>query len=118
MREPWPTELRLAKDGRALHVVFDDGHAFELAAEYLRVESPSAEVKGHSPDQAVLVTGKRHVVISKLEPVGTYAVKIVFGDGHSTGLYTWSYLHELGRDHARIWAEYLAKLETYGQSRG
>lgn len=118
MTEPWPTELRLSKDGKVLRIAFDDGHAFDLDAEYLRVESPSAEVKGHTPDQAQLVTGKRHIVISKLEPVGSYAVKIVFGDGHSTGLFTWSYLHELGREHDRTWAAYLAKLEAAGKTRG
>jgi DUF971 family protein len=118
MAESWPTELRLAKDGRSLRIAFDDGNSYELDAEYLRVESPSAEVKGHTPEQAQLVFGKRHVVISRLEPVGNYAVRIIFGDGHSTGLYTWTYLAELGREHARKWNDYLAKLATAGKTRG
>lgn len=118
MAEPWPDELRLSKDGKLLRVAFDDGQSFELDAEYLRIESPSAEVKGHTPDQAQLVSGKRHVVISQLEPVGSYAVRIIFGDGHSTGLYTWAYLAELGREHAATWASYLSKLESAGKTRG
>ena len=118
MAEPWPTELRLAKDHKTLRVAFDDGHAYDLDAEYLRVESPSAEVKGHTPEQAQLVFGKRHVSISRLEPVGSYAVRIIFGDGHSTGLFTWGYLAELGHQHPARWAGYLAKLESAGRSRG
>lgn len=118
MAEPWPTELRLSKDGKVLRVTFDDGATYELDAEYLRVESPSAEVKGHTPEQAQLVFGKRHVVMSKLEPVGSYAVRIIFGDGHSTGLYTWSYLAELGRERAARWSAYLARIEAEGKTRG
>ena len=118
MTEPWPTELRLTRDGKSLRVVFDDGVSFSLDAEYLRVESPSAEVKGHGPGQEQLVSGKRNVSIVRLEPVGSYAIRIIFADGHSTGLYTWSYLGKLGREHAEIWQSYLKKLETAGASRG
>jgi DUF971 family protein len=116
--EPWPTELRLKDHGRMLAITFDNDDAFALAAEYLRVESPSAEVKGHGPGQEQLVFGKRHVAISRLEPVGTYAVRIIFDDGHSTGLYTWTYLAKLGREHAALWPRYLEKLKRDGLSRG
>ena len=117
MSEPWPVELRLAKDKKALTVVFDDGQSYGLAAEYLRVESPSAEVKGHGPGQEQLVFGKRNVSILRLEPVGTYAVRIIFDDGHSTGLYTWTYLAQLGREQETIWQDYLSKLDAQGRSR-
>ena len=117
MNEPWPEELRLGPGGRQLQVRFDSGESFGLDAEYLRVESPSAEVKGHGPGQEQLVSGKRNVSISKLEPVGTYAVKIVFSDGHSTGLYTWNYLLKLGRERDGIWAAYLDKLAAAGRTR-
>lgn len=117
MSEPWPVELRLAKDKKTLTVVFDDGQSYALAAEYLRVESPSAEVKGHGPGQEQLVFGKRNVSILRLEPVGAYAVRIIFDDGHSTGLYTWSYLAKLGLEHDAIWKDYLSKLEAQGRSR-
>ena len=117
MSEAWPEELRLAEGGSRLVLRFDNGESHALAAEYLRVESPSAEVKGHSPDQAVTVAGKRHVKISKLLPVGNYAVRILFDDGHDTGLYTWTYLLKLGREHERIWAAYLAALKVKGLSR-
>ena len=116
--DPWPEELRVADSGRTLNIRFDSGEQVSLAAEYLRVESPSAEVKGHGPGQEQLVWGKRNVTISRLDPVGTYAVKIVFSDGHNTGLYTWPYLLKLGREHETIWAEYLAKLEASGMKRG
>ncbi len=109
----WPTELRLSQDKRTLTVTFDSGACFALPAEYLRVESPSAEVQGHSPAQKITVTGKAEVVIAAIEPVGNYAVRLVFDDGHSTGLYTWDYLHELGRDANTRWTAYLA-----GQGRG
>ena len=118
MSEPWPVELRLASGGGRLHVSFDSGEALALTAEYLRVESPSAEVKGHGPGQEQLVWGKRNVRILKLEPVGTYAVRIVFDDGHSTGLFTWPYLLKLGREQDAIWQAYLGKLEQAGLSRG
>lgn len=104
---PWPTELRLDGAKRDLTVAFDSGERFTLPAEYLRVESPSAEVQGHGPGQKQVVTGKEHVKIVALEPVGNYAVRIRFDDGHDTGLFTWDYLHELGREHRAKWATYL-----------
>jgi|SRR5580658_9249063 DUF971 family protein len=106
MSGPLATEIRLRRLARVLEVSFADGSRFELPFEYLRVHSPSAEVKGHGPGQEVLVTGKEQVGISAIEPVGQYAVKLVFDDGHDTGLYTWKYLHELGRDYADNWARY------------
>jgi DUF971 family protein len=104
----WPTELRLnpARDG--LTVTFDNGERFTLAAEYLRVESPSAEVRGHGGGPKQIVRGKEQVKIKALEPVGNYAVRIVFDDGHDSGLYSWDFLATLGRDHDRLWAEHLA----------
>ncbi len=97
----WPTEIRLMKDKRTLCVSFEDGSHFHLAAEYLRVESPSAEVKGHSPAERKTVPGKRNVTISAIDPVGNYAVKLKFDDGHDTGLFTWDYLHELGQTYSQ-----------------
>ena len=117
MSEPWPDELRLAADGAALNVRFDTGEQVALPAEYLRVESPSAEVKGHGPGQEQLVWGKRNVKISRLEPVGSYAVRIIFDDGHSTGLFTWPYLLKLGRERETIWQGYLYKIAAAGFSR-
>lgn len=117
MSEPWPEELRLAAAGGELHVRFDSGEQLALPAEYLRVESPSAEVKGHGPGQEQLVWGKRNVKISRLEPVGSYAVRIVFDDGHSTGLYTWPYLLKLGRERDTIWQGYLDKIAAAGFGR-
>ncbi len=113
----WPTELRLSKDRRTLTVTFDDGTHHALAAEYLRVMSPSAEVQGHSPEERKTVPGKREVEIIGVEPVGNYAVKIVFDDMHSTGLFGWDYLHELGAKHGERWANYLAELDAKGLSR-
>jgi len=104
---PWPTELRLAPDKRTLIVAFDNGQRFTLPAEYLRVESPSAEVQGHSPSQKQTVTGKQDVTITGLEPVGNYAVRILFDDGHATGLFSWDYLYELGSEQQTKWAAYL-----------
>ena len=104
---PWPTELRLDKAKRILTVSYDSGEAFSLPAEYLRVESPSAEVQGHGPGQKQIVTGKDNVSIAALEPVGNYAVRIVFDDGHDTGLFSWDYLHELGREQKLRWQNYL-----------
>lgn len=117
MTDPWPEELRLSPGGGALTVTFDTGEAVTLDAEYLRVESPSAEVKGHGPGQEQLVWGKRRVTIARLEPVGTYAVRVVFDDGHATGLYTWPYLLKLGRERESIWAAYLEKLAVAGLGR-
>ncbi|MCC6780052.1 MAG: DUF971 domain-containing protein [Hyphomicrobiales bacterium] len=113
----WPTELRLRKDRKALTVVFDDGASYELSAEYLRVKSPSAEVQGHSPDERKTVGGKRDVIILEVQPIGNYAVRLVFDDLHSTGIYSWAYLSDLGRDHPRLWQEYLDELAGKGLSR-
>lgn len=113
----WPTELRLAEGGRVLKVTFEDGAAFDLAAEYLRVMSPSAEVQGHSRRERKILGGKRRVAIIGVEPVGTYAVRLSFDDMHSTGIFTWSYLADLGRSHETRWADYLAEVEAAGLSR-
>jgi DUF971 family protein len=110
MSEILATELRLRRATRVLEVSFADGSRFELPFEYLRVHSPSAEVKGHGgPGQEVLVLGKEQVGIAAIEPVGQYAVKLVFDDGHDTGLYTWKYLYELGSERTQKWARYLAR---------
>jgi len=106
-RRPWPVELRLDKAKTTLTAAFDTGESYALAAEYLRVESPSAEVQGHSAAGKQIVTGKEAVRIEALEPVGNYAVRIRFDDGHDTGLFSWDYLLELGRGHAEKWAAYL-----------
>jgi len=116
-KTPWPTEVRLLKDRRTLSVQFDDGVAHELSAEMLRVMSPSAEVQGHSPDQRQTVGGKRNVAIAALEPVGNYAVKIVFDDGHDSGLYSWTYLRRLGDEREARWSEYLNELAAKGMRR-
>ena len=114
---PWPTEVRLAKDKKALTVTFDTGESFPLDAEYLRVMSPSAEVQGHSPDERKTVPGKRNVEIIEVLPVGNYAVRLVFDDMHSTGIYSWDYLAELGRNRDRKWQEYVDELASKGLSR-
>jgi DUF971 family protein len=108
--QAWPSELRLHKDRRMLTVAFSDGQRFDLPAEYLRVKSPSAEVQGHSPEERITVPGKRNVAILEVLPVGNYAVRLVFDDMHSTGIFGWDYLHELGRNHARYWQDYLDEL--------
>ena len=113
----WPTELRVTRDRRALVVSFESGASYTLPAEYLRVTSPSAEVQGHSPAEKKLVSGKREVEILTLEEVGNNAVRISFDDLHSSGIWTWSHLAELGRDHDRLWADYLAELEAAGLGR-
>jgi DUF971 family protein len=117
MTTPWPTELRLRKDRRALTVTFEGGESFELTAEYLRVRSPSAEVQGHSPSERRTVSGKENVQILELHPVGNYAVRLVFDDLHSTGIFSWDYLHELGENHGRYWQDYLAELADKQLSR-
>ncbi len=114
---PWPKEVRLHKDRRALTVAFEDGSAFTLPAEYLRVESPSAEVQGHNPDERKIVGGKRDVGIMEIHPVGNYAVRLVFDDLHSTGIFSWDYLHQLGREHDKRFARYLEELAAKGLSR-
>lgn len=111
MTHPVPTVIRLRTRSRVLEVAFDDGARFELPFEYLRVFSPSAEVKGHGPGQGVLVTGKESVGIRAVEPVGQYAVKLVFDDGHATGLYSFRYLYELGSERERKWAEYRSRVQ-------
>jgi len=112
-----PTQITLHQKSRVLEIAFSDGRGFSLPYEYLRVYSPSAEVRGHGPGQEVLQTGKRNVEIRSLEAVGSYAVQPVFSDGHSTGIYSWDYLYGLGEEQNRLWAEYLAKLESKGGSR-
>ena len=113
----WPTELRLRKDRRTLVVTFDSGESFDLPAEYLRVKSPSAEVQGHSPDQRKTVPGKKDVMLLEVQPVGNYAVRLVFDDMHSTGIYSWAYLADLGRNRDRLWREYLDELAAKGLRR-
>ncbi len=115
MSEALPVEIKLRKASRLLEVSFADGCVFQLPFEYLRVHSPSAEVKGHGPGQEVLVLGKENIGIRAVEPVGQYAVKLVFDDGHDTGLYTWKYLYELGRDREANWARYLARKAASGK---
>jgi DUF971 family protein len=114
---PWPTELRVSKDRKALTVSFDNGESFVLDAELLRVLSPSAEVQGHSPDERKTVPGKRHVAILEVHPVGNYAVRLVFDDLHSTGIFSWDYLSEIGRNRDRKWQDYLDELAGKGLSR-
>ncbi len=113
----WPVELRLKKAEKLLEVRFDDGSLFRLPAEYLRVESPSAEVQGHGPGQKTLVPGRAHVGIIGLEPVGNYAVRIIFDDLHDTGIYSWAYLHQLGMEQEKRWRVYLEALASNGLSR-
>ena len=114
---PWPTELRLHKGGRTLAVSFDSGEAFDLPAELLRVRSPSAEVQGHSPDERKTVPGKSNVMILEVQPVGNYAIRLVFDDMHSTGIFSWDYLLELGQSQPRYWQEYLDELAAKGMTR-
>ena len=113
----WPVELRLKKAEKLLEVAYDDGSRFRLPAEYLRVESPSAEVQGHGPGQKTLVAGRAHVGIIALEPVGNYAVRITFDDLHDTGIYSWAYLYELGVEQKARWRAYLEGLAANGLSR-
>lgn len=115
--DPTPTEIRLRTGSRCLTVRFDDDQQFDLPFEYLRVSSPSAEVKGHGPGQEVLQTGKEGVQVLKVEPVGRYAVRLIFDDGHDSGLFSWRYLHELGREQDKRWADYLDRLTAAGYAR-
>lgn len=112
-----PTEITLHQQSKILEIAFDDGARYKLPAEFLRVHSPSAEVRGHGKGQETLQVGKRNVGIKAVEPVGVYALKIEFDDGHDTGLFSWEYLHELGRYQAAMWHDYLTKLEAAGASR-
>lgn len=114
---PLPTEINLHQKSRVLEIAFDNGEQFTLMCEYLRVYSPSAEVRGHSEDQAVLQVGKADVNIERIEPVGTYAIMLFFDDGHHTGIYSWEWLYHLGKNYDRLWREYLDKLEHAGQKR-
>jgi DUF971 family protein len=114
---PWPTEIRLNKDKNELTVTFESGESYSLSAEMLRVMSPSAEVQGHSPDQRTLVYGKKNVKIMILERVGNYAIKIHFDDLHSTGIYSWSYFYDLGREKDKRWQAYLDELKKAGRDR-
>src|SRR5882724_11914380 len=113
----WPVELRLKRAEKLLEIEFDDGTRFQLPAEYLRVESPSAEVQGHGPGQKNLVHGRAQVGIIGLVPIGHYAVRITFDDLHDTGIYSWNYLHELGIEHDKRWRDYLDALAANGLSR-
>jgi Uncharacterized protein conserved in bacteria len=113
----WPLEIKLSKDKRLLTISFDDGAVYEMPAEYLRVSSPSAEVKGHTPAGRKTVSGKQDVAIKAIDPVGNYAIQIIFDDGHDTGFYDWAYLHTLGQEQTGRWAEYLKELEEKGLSR-
>lgn len=117
MTEVWPTELKISKDRRLLTVVFDNGESFELPAEMLRVLSPSAEVQGHGPGQKITVPGKRNVQIAQVQPTGNYAVRLAFDDGHDTGIFTWTYLRELGIKGDVLFADYLRDLEAKGLTR-
>ena len=114
---PVPTEILLHQQSRRLEVAFSDGARFELSFEFLRVNSPSAEVRGHGPGQEVLQTGKRDVEIREVEPVGNYGLQPVFSDGHSTGIFSWDYLYEIGQRRDALWDEYLKRLEAAGASR-
>ncbi|MBI2778805.1 MAG: DUF971 domain-containing protein [Gammaproteobacteria bacterium] len=115
--KPRPTDIRLHQKSRVLEVFFDDGAHFQLPCEYLRVYSPSAEVRGHGPGQEVLQVGKESVNITAIEPVGNYAVRLVFDDGHNTGLYSWNVLYTLGENYDTFWREYLVRLEKAGHAR-
>jgi DUF971 family protein len=114
---PTPTEIKLHQKSRVMELTFSDGQRFELSYEFLRVHSPSAEVRGHGPGQEVLQTGKKNVEIVNVEPVGSYAIQPRFSDGHDTGIYSWDYLYDLGVRRDRLWQDYLARLEAAGASR-
>lgn len=114
---PTPTEIKLHQQSRVLELTFEDGRSFRLPYEYLRVYSPSAEVRGHGPGQEVLQTGKRDIEIRHVEPVGSYAIQPTFSDGHATGIYSWEYLYQLGLEQESRWATYLKQLTAAGASR-
>lgn len=114
---PIPTEIKLHQKSRRMEVKFSDGKAFSLPYELLRVYSPSAEVRGHGPGQEVLQTGKRNVEIATIEPMGNYAIKPSFSDGHDTGIYSWDYLYSLGEHQEELWQDYLHRIEEAGASR-
>jgi DUF971 family protein len=114
---PVPTEIKLHQVSRKLEIAFNNGTRFELPYEFLRVYSPSAEVRGHGPGQEVLQVGKKNIEIKGIEPVGAYAVTLTFSDGHDTGIYSWDYLYELGENHATLWDRYVSRMEAAGASR-
>ena len=114
---PTPTEIKLHQKSKLLEIIFDDNTECMLSTEFLRVHSPSAEVQGHSAEQAVLQVGKENVSIDKIEPVGNYAIKIFFSDGHDTGLYSWQYLHMLAKNYQELWTEYIGRLDASGIKR-
>ena len=114
---PMPTEIKLHQKSRMMEIAFSDGQRFELPCEFLRVYSPSAEVRGHGPGQEVLQVGKKNVEITDVQPVGSYAVKLVFSDGHDSGLYSWDYLHDLGVNQEELWKQYLERLNEAGANR-
>ena len=114
---PTPTNIILHQKSKTLELSFDDGAHFQLPFEFLRVMSPSAEVRGHGPGQEVLQVCKRDVLLTGIEPVGSYAVQLTFDDGHDSGLYSWEYLHHLGSNQGALWQEYLGELEAAGESR-
>ena len=117
MSEPAPTEIKLHKDSKILEVTFDDGSHFNMSCEYLRVYSPSAEVRGHGPGEETLQVGKEDVNIESIEPVGHYAIKPTFTDGHSSGLFSWTELYNLGKNHDEFWQDYLDRLKEAGHER-
>lgn len=114
---PIPSEIKLHQKSRRLELIYEGGEAYSLDFEYLRVYTPSAEARGHGPGQEILQTGKRNVEIERIEPVGTYALRLVFSDGHDSGLYSWDMLYNLGKHYEELWAEYLKQIETQGLSR-
>lgn len=114
---PHPTEIKLHQKSRLLEIAFADGKSFSLSFEFLRVYSPSAEVRGHGPGQEVLQTGKKNVEVTNIDPVGNYAVQLSFSDGHDTGLYSWDYLYDLGLNYEALWQQYLARMDEAGAKR-
>jgi len=114
---PVPTEIKLHQVSCKLEIAFDNGKRFELPYEFLRVSSPSAEVRGHGSGQEVLQVGKKNIKINGIEPIGNYAVQLIFSDGHDTGLFSWHYLYELGENHAELWAHYMNRMEAANASR-
>jgi DUF971 family protein len=114
---PWPTEVRLRNEKTILAVAFDNGEAFEFPAEFLRVHSPSAEVQGHSPDERQTVDGKRNIMVIEVHPIGNYAVRLVFDDMHSSGIFTWEYFLKMGREQDAMWQTYLDELAAKGMTR-
>ena len=114
---PIPTEIKLHQVSRKLEIAFNNGARFELPCEFLRVYSPSAEVRGHGPGQEVLQVGKKNIEVKGIEPVGSYAVQLTFSDGHDTGIYSWDYLYELGENYAELWARYISRMKAASASR-